>query len=778
MEHIRQSLKRADFGSFWPSRSGYCSTVNPLLLFALGVYIFFSQVVYAHYPFPCSQEEKEKAEKIDQAQNQRDQQGVDDLIRFLGDENHRVKTAAFLSLIYLSPFDFNMDRAVPIADQLKDGEQNRVSAYSIAASKVFLILHNPALPDAQKQDKMIELLSAEDGALRRMAIEGLKAYGDQTCLPALAERINDSFGDHDDSYDMRAVSRVAFEVWWKIKSANLNTEQQVSTIIATLEEAQPFSSRWGDAACDLLEGMEYAAVPQLIEVYSGKSCNTRAWAARTLRKPELWGHDRKRVRTIAIGDLRSKDQSQRWTAAYLLERFSDKEDLDLFVELLANHDDPWIRDFAARRLGELGGAKAITALKGALLEDDLKQTRVIAAATLAALGQKEGHELLLESFASLDITRNIALGAIEYMDQDQVCARMLELLTSIETFHSDDERQGFLFAYARADLFRYLDKMPAHKLEPAIPTLKSLLKYPDDSISRSSANLLKKLGVALKWKYDIGQKRGWYEVEPATGAGEAGKASTAKKTTARLTSADRNAAEAELKEARQLLYKYRMTRNDLPKDSPEVLAAFEKVLSASETMSEKYTGSDIRFHSHVLIELFMLYNLSEDEKRAGKILDVISARFGPEYVSDAYFELGLEYLQGVHDPARALKWFGKIPMPPAPDADDKSPNGMHRLEQIRHTYVKVQQPMAKCEVLLGEPEKAEKRYNKLIELFPELKKPLEQALVFEVKSILTIRPRNRYWLSLSGLKQKLYQRSAARWLEDYEGRQAQIEEKR
>jgi len=776
MDHISKYLKCVSLESCSVIRlESSCIFILCFLLLA-GIAGFFCSTTNAHYPFPISQEEKAKAAKIEQARKQSDQQGVDVLIGFLEDENLRVRTAAFISLIYLSPSGFEMDRAVSITNQPKGRGNQRISPYLDAAAEVFLIVQNPATSDDQKQNKLIELSSVENGAMRRMAVEGLRAYGDARCLPALARRVNDPFGDHDDIYDMRAVSRIAFEVWWKIKAANLDTEQQISTIIASLDEAKPFSSRWADAACDILEGMGYAPVPQLIEVYSGKPCNTRAWAARTLRKPELRGQDKKRVREIAIGDLQSMDQSYRWTAAYLLERFGEKEDLDLFVELLASHDDPWIRDFAARRLGELGGAKAIAALKGALIEDERMQTRVVAAATLAALGQKDGHELLLESFASLDITRNIALGAIEYMDQDCVCDRMLELIEAIEKFESDDERQRFLFGYARGDLFRYVDKMPAHKFEPAIPTLKKLLKYPNDSISRPAARLLKKLGVTLKWKYDIGQKRGWFEVVSAAEAKEAGKASaaTSKKKPVRLSSDMSQAAQAELNAARAHSRQYWAVREKSLHYSQQAKVPFERAVAALRAVSEKYAGSD--FDAQAKIGLYKLYHLAEDDKRTGGIIKALSAGFGAERVSGAYFELGLDYLQRAHDPRRALSIFEKIPMPPAPDANDRSPKGLHNYELVRSIYVKFQQQMAKCEVQLGEFGKAEKRYARLIELFPELKDSFLRSLEFEIKIIATRRPRNKYWLSLSGLKQKLYQRKAARWLEDFQ-RHREVEPK-
>jgi HEAT repeat protein len=702
---------------------------------------------------------------------------VDVLIGFVEDENLRVRTAAFISLIDLSPSDLTMDRAIDIASrrQPEDWKHLRVSPYLIAAAEVFLIVQSPALSDGQKQDKLIELSSDKDGATRRMAVEGLRAYGDVRCLPALAERSNDNNSGHDDTYDMRAVSRIAFDLWWKIKSASLNQAQQISTIIVSLEEAQPFSSSWADAACKILEDMGNAAVPQLIEVYEGKPGNARAWAARTLRSLELRGRDRRRVRTIAMRDLQSKEQSYRRTATYLLERFSEQEDLSLYIKLLTSHDDPFIRNFATRRLGELGGAESITALKEALAGGQM-QTRVLAAKSLAALGENDGHTLLLESLGSLDSpARSISLDSIQYLDQDLVCNRMLELIEAIEEFESDDERQRSLFGYARASLFRYIDKMPAHRFEPAIPTLKKLLKYPNDSISRPAARLLKKLGVTLKWKYDIGQKRGWFEVVSSADAEKARKTSvSAKKTPVTLPLAERQVAEDQLKAARAHYWRYWAVRENQAHDSQQAMLPFERAVSALSAFSEKYAGSKI--DAQAKGGLFKLFHLAGDDKRSSEMIKSLSASFGAEHVSDAYFGLGIDYLQRANDPRRALAVFKKIPMPPAPNPNDKSDKGLHNYELTRHTYAKVQQPMAKCEVQLGDFGKAERRYARLIELFPESKESFQRSLEFEIKSIATRRTRNKYWLSLSGLKQKRYQQKAARWLEDYKKRREQAEQ--
>ncbi len=106
--------KRIVFESCGVSRPEFCAIVIPFLFFVFGIAIFLSNSVYGHYPFPCSEQEKEKAKEIDRAEKKCDQEGVDVLIEFLGDENPRVRTAAFLSLIYLSASGFNMEIAVPV----------------------------------------------------------------------------------------------------------------------------------------------------------------------------------------------------------------------------------------------------------------------------------------------------------------------------------------------------------------------------------------------------------------------------------------------------------------------------------------------------------------------------------------------------------------------------------------------------------------------------------------------------------------------------------------
>jgi len=214
----------------------------------------------------------------------------------------------------------------------------------------------------------------------------------------------------------------------------------------------------------------------------------------------------------------------------------------------------------------------------------------------------------------------------------------------------------------------------------------------------------------------------------------------------------------------------------LPHDSVEVTAAFKSAVSAFKAISDKYPGTDV--DSRALSILFNLQQLMGEQKTANEILGLMTTRFGPESVSDAYFKLGLSYLQTNKDPGSALKWFKKIPMPAIPDANEKTPEDLHKYEIDRRDYIKVQQPMAKCEVQLGDLDAAEKRYEKMIELFPELKDSLMRSLVFQVKSITTQNPSNKFWLSLTALKQKYHQRNAEQWLEDFENEKARIEEQR
>ncbi|MBT4820410.1 MAG: HEAT repeat domain-containing protein [Lentisphaerae bacterium] len=476
----------------------------------LGLTVCMSQPGFAHYPFPCSENEKKRAREIEAAQRN-DQQGINALVALLADENPRVQTAVLLSLGNLSTSGLDMDGALPVANRLTKGDEKRSLAYLRAAAGAFLILLDKQLTREQKQERLVALSTDHEGTSRRMAIEGLKVIGDKECLPALEKRINDSFGDHDDSFDMKAVARVAFEAWWAITRTDLTPEQQVPILLASLDAAQPFSSRWGDAACDVVEGMGHMAVPILIDTCRSASGNAKAWAARTLADAELREEDVAQVRAIALRDLCSDDEMACRMAPRLANRCLGREDVGLLAGLLRDHSEPMIRNFAVTSLGRLGGQSAIQALRDAL-KDSNELTRVNVARALAALGKEDGHDVLLEALGSLEIgPRAVSLGAIEFLDRDRARDRVLTLLRAREAEDIDPQAKA-LAAMAKADLLRELAKMPPDRLAPAIPALKALLRHPEDSVSRRAADILKGIGVALEWRHDMKQRRGWFEV--------------------------------------------------------------------------------------------------------------------------------------------------------------------------------------------------------------------------------------------------------------------------
>ncbi len=79
----------------------------------------------------------------------------------------------------------------------------------------------------------------------------------------------------------------------------------------------------------------------------------------------------------------------------------------------------------------------------------------------------------------------------------------------------------------------------------------------------------------------------------------------------------------------------------MPHDSVGVTAAFKSAVSAFKAISDKYPGTDV--DSRALSILFDLQQLIGEQKTANEILDLMTTRFGPESVSDAYFELGVGY---------------------------------------------------------------------------------------------------------------------------------------
>jgi len=202
-----------------------------------------------------------------------------------------------------------------------------------------------------------------------------------------------------------------------------------------------------------------------------------------------------------------------------------------------------------------------------------------------------------------------------------------------------------------------------------------------------------------------------------------------------LSPAERNAGRQALEEGRQLFEKYRAAYPAGARRSAEEAAAFDRVASAFQTVIEKYPGTE--FEAEGRTSLIGVFRYRGDDARATENVETIRRQFaGTRHESEAYFSMGLDLLQRSHDPAAAMTWLEKIPMPPVANNPDMTPAETARRQEARKTHVSVQQLLAKCEIELGKPDQAEARYEKLARLFPELKPSLERSLEFEVESAL------------------------------------------
>ena len=267
-----------------------------------------------------------------------------------------------------------------------------------------------------------------------------------------------------------------------------------------------------------------------------------------------------------------------------------------------------------------------------------------------------------------------------------------------------------------------------------------------------------------------------------------------------LTLKERNAGVNALDEARNLFEKYR-AMHPAPVDRTDAEEAdFAKVLLTYETIIKKYENSEIEAGARRY--LFLVYQHRGDDRRAIEQIETIARRFaGTHYVVDAYRTAGIHYLQNRHDPAAAIRWFEKVPLPEVrhPDTikrgkkdgrwtvedearwrNDRN-KAMDAYSEARALHVGILQSLAKCDVQLGNPDAAAGRYDKLMKLFPEKRASLERSLREEVRRPLTdwtrddIHPVLRAWLAEREQVQEAAE--AERWGKETRGVRCLIEMK-
>ena len=443
---------------------------------------------FAHYPFPCSREEKDAAARIEQAVQTRNQSSAGILTKLLGDKNPRVQTAALLGIMQLSTARLDFGAAEVAIGGLKDAKH----AFVMAGAEAARILLDKGTPVKERATQLVKLTQNKEGYHRRMATEALRQMGDASVLPALEALANDGFGDHDDRFDMKAVARVAFEVWWPIRSAGLAEEEKLPVLIDTLRLGEPFSSRWCDAACDLLEKEGEKAVPLLIPVAKSGDRRSKLWARRTLRHVGT-KEAADALLEVCAKDLESEDRLLRRSAASTLSRLPDKRVLPMLANALAKNRDPNVRERAAFAIGRIDDEGAIVLLRAALSDPD-EVVKTQAAAQVARKGLGDGDQILLKALGCREgAAGSIAVGAMAYIsDQSQLTERVVELLQKQPSEEEQSGRQRTLFEEMRNRILRELASWDVEKLRPMAVALKAvLLKQRESGWAKS---ILRKLG--------------------------------------------------------------------------------------------------------------------------------------------------------------------------------------------------------------------------------------------------------------------------------------------
>ena len=129
------------------------------LVLAMPLVVLVPAPSFAHYPFPSSQEEKQKASRIGQAVEAETPAAVRTLTGLLGDKNPRVQTAALLGSMRLANTPLDFTAAVAAAGVLKDSKHAFVSAAAEAAT----ILLNRQLSLDERRAQLVKLTRSTEG---------------------------------------------------------------------------------------------------------------------------------------------------------------------------------------------------------------------------------------------------------------------------------------------------------------------------------------------------------------------------------------------------------------------------------------------------------------------------------------------------------------------------------------------------------------------------------------------------------------------------------------
>ena len=192
----------------------------------------------------------------------------------------------------------------------------------------------------------------------------------------------------------------------------------------------------------------------------------------------------------------------------------------------------------------------------------------------------------------------------------------------------------------------------------------------------------------------------------------------------RLRGLDRRAAREARDRADGLRAAYQMTYGGRHPKVEGKAAAFAKAKAAYEAVMEKYPQTKIA--AYCQLRLIGLYQFARDYDAAKAQANDMAKRYaGTEHEAEAYFTMGLMYLQALHDPAGALPWLEKVPVPAEPG------------EGSLHYSAALQ--TIKCEVRLGQPAEAARRCKELTEIYPQFSNQIASHFRFELRSALSAR---------------------------------------
>ena len=157
-------------------------------------------------------------------------------------------------------------------------------------------------------------------------------------------------------------------------------------------------------------------------------------------------------------------------------------------------------------------------------------------------------------------------------------------------------------------------------------------------------------------------------------------------------------------------------------DAAQTAAA--KVEAAYKEVLQKYPNTEIAAYSGIRLAGFYQYR-QEHTKALDQAKDIATQFAGTAYHAKAHFEVGLMYLQGLQNPREAAEWFKKIPKPS--DVDVVGPYQYNEAEKL---YLSAQKQIAACELAVGTPAYAIRRYRRLAARYPQYRENIERTRRF------------------------------------------------